>query len=56
MSMLFIQKTIIIDSIKTQKLLEKSCGIAAQRVGSMRGVLQGDMKTAISTSKLKNIA
>ncbi|MFV5466149.1 hypothetical protein [Acinetobacter towneri] len=56
MSMLFIQKTIKIDSIKTQKLLEKSCAIAAQRVGSMRGVFQGEMNTAVSASKLKNIA
>ena len=45
-----------IDLVKSQKVLEKSFMLAAQRMGSMRGVFQGDMQVAVNVSKMKNVA
>lgn len=44
------------DLIKSQKAIEKSFILAAQQMGSMRGVLQGDMQSVVTASKLKNVA
>lgn len=44
------------DLAKSQKAIEKSCVLAAQRIGSMRGVFQGDMQNKVNLSKLKNVA
>lgn len=41
---------------KTHKVLEKSFTLAAQRVGSMRGVFQGDVTATLKVAKLKDVA
>lgn len=40
---------------KTHKVLEKSFTLAAQRVGTMRGVFQGDLST-LKAAKMKDVA
>lgn len=45
-----------IDLVKSQKVIEKSFLRAAQGMGSMRGVLKGDMQNIVTRCTLKDVA
>lgn len=45
-----------IDSNKTKIALEKCFMLASRRMGSMRGVFQGDLEAKASFARMKNVA
>ena len=56
MSILSINKKSKLDSKVTEKLIHKCMTVAAEKVGSMRGVIQGDMSIVVASQRLKKTA
>lgn len=56
MSILVINNKSQFNSQMTEKLLKECFTIAANKVGSMRGVFQGDMQNTIQANILKKSA
>ncbi|WP_171406998.1 hypothetical protein [Acinetobacter sp. WCHAc060007] len=44
------------DLDKSQKVIEKSIILAAQKMGSMRGVMKGDMQDSVNKTLIRKVA
>ncbi len=56
MSILSINKKSKLDSKVTEELIHKCMTVAARKVGSMRGVIHGDVALVVQSQRLKKTA